>query len=87
MGMDLRTTIRELYEEKQRIEDAIASLEELLGAKERPAADTPGESPRKGRQGRKNMSPEERLEVSSRMKQYWAKRRAGVVKASGGSGA
>jgi hypothetical protein len=31
--MDLRTTIRELYEEKQRIEEAIASLEELIGAK------------------------------------------------------
>jgi hypothetical protein len=85
--MDLRATIRELYEEKQRIEDAIASLEELLGAKERPSAETLGESPRKGRQGRKNMSPEERREVSSRMKRYWAKRRAGVVRASGGSGA
>jgi hypothetical protein len=85
--MDLRTTIRELYEEKQRIEDAIASLEELLGAKGRPAADAPGESPRKGRRGRKDMSPAERSEVSSRMKRYWANRRAGKVKASGGSGA
>ena len=85
--MDLRTTIRELYEEKQRIEDAIASLEELLGDTRHPEAVTLGDSPRKGRQGRKNMSPEERREVSSRMKRYWAKRRAGVAKASGGSGA
>jgi hypothetical protein len=85
--MDLRTTIRELYEEKQRIEEAIASLEELIGAKGRPAAPAPAESLRKERRGRKNMSPEERREVSSRMKRYWAKRRAGAAKASGGSGA
>ena len=85
--MDLRTTIRELYEEKQRIEEAIASLEELLGAKGRVAAHAPAKSLRKGRRGRKDMSPEERREVSSRMKRYWAKRRAGVAKASGGSGA
>jgi hypothetical protein len=85
--MDLRTTIRELYEEKRRIEDAIASLEDLLGATGRPAAPAPADSPRKGRRGRKDMSPEERREVSSRMKRYWAKRRAGVAKASGGSGA
>lgn len=84
--MDLRTTIRELYEEKQRIEDAIASLEELLGAKGRPGAQAPDEQ-RQERRGRKNMSAEERREVSSRMKRYWAKRRAGAVKASGGSGA
>jgi hypothetical protein len=85
--MDLRTTIRELYEEKQRIEEAIASLEELIGARGRPAAPAPAESLRKERRGRKNMSPEERREVSSRMKRYWAKRRGGAVKASGGSGA
>lgn len=85
--MDLRTTIRELYEEKQRIEDAIASLEELLGAKGRPGAQAPDEHKRQERRGRKNMSAEERREVSSRMKRYWAKRRAGAVKASGGSGA
>jgi hypothetical protein len=85
--MDLRTTIRELYEEKQRIEEAIASLEELIGAEGRRAAHAPAESPRTGRRGRKNMSLEERREVSSRMKRYWAKRRAGLVKASGGSGA
>jgi hypothetical protein len=86
--MDLRATIRELYEEKQRIEEAIASLEELLGAKGRPGKHALEEPPRKGRRGRKEMSPEERLVVSSRMKQYWAKRRAArMVKASGGSGA
>ena len=84
--MDLRTTIRELYEEKQRIEEAIASLEELVGGKGRAAAPAPAEPPRKERRGRKNMSPEERREVSSRMKRYWAKRRAGAVRASGGSG-
>jgi hypothetical protein len=85
--MDLRTTIRELYEEKQRIEEAIASLEELIGAKGRPATHARAESQRQERRGRKSMSPEERREVSSRMKRYWAKRRAGLVKASGGSGA
>lgn len=85
--MDLRNTIRELYEEKQRIEEAIASLEELQGSKGRLAAHALPESPRKERRGRKTMPPEERREVSSRMKRYWAKRRAGLVKASGGGGA
>jgi hypothetical protein len=69
--MDLFKIIRELYEERQRIEEAIARLEALpsRGRKELPAA-----LPR--RRGRKSMDPAERLEVSRRMKEYWERRRA-----------
>ena len=61
-------TIEELRREKQRLERVIASLEELKG----PAAGTA--APVRSRRGRKSMSPEERREVSARMKKYWAGR-------------
>ena len=66
--MDLRDTIRALYEEKKRLEGAIAELERQLG--EVTGTDAPTE-----RRGRKSMSPEERLQVSRRMRKYWASRR------------
>ena len=83
--MDLRSAIRELYAEKRRLEEAIASLEELLRVKVSPdgrLAPSPGA---KKQRGRRTMPPEERLIVSQRMKRYWAKRRAGGAKTSAGS--
>ena len=81
--MDLYKAIRELYAEKRRLEEAIASLEDLLGSKG-GAANLQLEDLRgKKRRGRKNMPPEERRAVSARMKKYWAQRRATVTKASG----
>jgi len=68
--MDLEKSIRQLKEEKKRIEKAIAVLEEIL-AKGPEATLVP---PAK-RRGRKGMSEAEREEVSRRMKQYWRKRR------------
>jgi hypothetical protein len=69
--MDLSKTIAELYEEKTRLDRVIASLEQL------------GEDPfplsiatTAPRRGRKFMSPEERREVSERMRRYWAGRKA-----------
>ena len=61
--MDLTKVIEELRCEKERLERAIASVEELQ-------AD--GVVPQPKRPGRKFMSPDERQEVSTRMKKYWA---------------
>jgi hypothetical protein len=71
--MDLYKAIQDLYTEKEKLERVIASLEELQrGASSLPAAPKPTK-----RRGRKSMSPEERLEVSERMKKYWEGRRQG----------
>lgn len=68
-GMDLSKTIAELYEEKTRLDRVIASLEQL-GEDPFPLTIT---APRRGR---KFMNPEERREVSERMRRYWASRKA-----------
>ena len=65
--MDIDRLIRELNAEIERIKTAIACLENLRG--------TSGTSATLSRRGRKSMSVEERLEVSERMKKYWASRR------------
>jgi len=65
--MDVIKTLRELYEEKRRLDAVIASLEANLDA--RAAKST-------RRRGRKGMSPQERLKVSKRMTRYWENRRA-----------
>jgi hypothetical protein len=67
--MDLSKTIAELLDEKERLERVIAALEELASS----MAGVPGPWP--NRAGRKSMGAEERLEVSARMKKYWARRR------------
>lgn len=67
--MDIAAVLQELYLQKERLEKAIAALEDLqatptsvgvLGGK---------------RRGRKSMGAEERQEVSRRMTKYWASRR------------
>jgi septal ring factor EnvC (AmiA/AmiB activator) len=68
--MDLIKTIEELRREKQRLDRVIASLEELKA----PVGEAA--TPVRSRRGRKSMSPEERREVSARMKRYWAGRLA-----------
>jgi hypothetical protein len=67
--MDLSKTIAELYQEKTRLDRVIASLEQL-GVESFPV------SIATTRRGRKFMSPEERREVSERMRRYWAERKA-----------
>ncbi len=76
--MDLYKAIQELYEEKERLERVIASLEELQRTGSAPA------EPAKphGRRGRKSMDPAERKVVSERMRKYWEKRRSGVAQGS-----
>jgi hypothetical protein len=78
--MDLYKAIRELHAEKKRLEEAIASLEELIEAK--AVTDALNLDGLRKRRGRKNMGPEERRMVSQRMKKYWAARRAGNEKLS-----
>ena len=72
--MDIVEMLRELYDEKKRLDALIASLEAHLRAKSGKV------SPKVRRRGRKSMSPEERLEVSRRMTQYWENRRAQAAK-------
>ena len=69
--MDISKAIEYLYEEKKRLERAIASLEELR----RTGGQLPDEPRQPGRRGRKSMDLAEREEVSRRMKKYWASRR------------
>jgi hypothetical protein len=66
--MDVQPTIRMLQLELERIEAAIAELEQLQNAEG-------GNPSRKSNRGRKSMDTEERHQVSERMKRYWASRR------------
>lgn len=66
--MDLYKALHELYDERKRVDRAIQALESGRMARSRAAA--------RNRRGRKIMSPEERLEVSKRMTEYWRNRRA-----------
>jgi hypothetical protein len=75
--MDLNETIEDLRREKQWVERVIATLEALQGAVPGAAAAVTS------RRGRKSMTPEERREVSARMKRYWAKRLASRGAAGG----
>ena len=68
--MDLSEAIQKLYAEKASLMRAIAALEAL----QQDARMGSGALRRSGR-GRKSMDPEERQEVSLRMKRYWASRR------------
>jgi hypothetical protein len=68
-GMNINKAIRELHEEKKRLDRVIASLEEMQLNPSRIAA-----VPEKKR-GRKSMDHEARQEVSERMKRYWDARR------------
>jgi len=68
--MDLQKTIQELQFRKQQLERTIAELERL---QKREGGDRAAVQAK--RRGRKSMGPEERQEVSRRMKPYWATRR------------
>jgi len=70
--MELGDAIQQLQAEKQRIERAIALLEQLQRNQGRSSTVAPK------RRGRKSMGSEERREVSARMKRYWASRRQQV---------
>jgi hypothetical protein len=81
--MDLIKAIRELYDEKKRIEQVIEHLEALSVHRVGKGADAAAP----GRRGRKGMTEDEREQVSRRMKEYWAKRRKAESKSAKSSGA
>jgi hypothetical protein len=66
--MDLYKALSELYEEKKRLDRAISRVEYRLASL--------SDAPNRSKRGRKNMSNEERRQVSERMTAYWAARRA-----------
>jgi hypothetical protein len=68
--MDLYRIIRELVQERDRLQRIIDSLEVMKV----PTRVQP--NPERKRRGRKSMNEAARVEVSERMKRYWAKRRA-----------
>ncbi len=65
--MDVYKALRELHEEKSRLDSAINALEARMKTISSPSP--------KGRRGRRSMSAAEREEVSKRMSRYWASRR------------
>ncbi len=71
-NVDWYVAIRELHEEKKRLDRLIAALEAIENGQ------NPDKTAGMRRRGRKNMSPEERQQVSERMRRYWAGRRNGV---------
>ena len=71
--MDWYAAIRELHEEKKRLDRLIAALEAI---EKGTSSESTSGSPRRGR---KTMSAEERKQVSERMKRYWAGRRNGIT--------
>ena len=73
--MDLYKAIRELVEERKRIDRIIATLETMLAKGEIPGQGQNSGSPGK-RRGRKSMGADERKQVSERMSRYWASKRA-----------
>jgi hypothetical protein len=77
--VDLYKAIRELVEEKKRIDRIIASLEAMLKKGTTTTTAAAGRAAAKAvtakRRGRKSMSPEERRLVSERMARYWAAKR------------
>ena len=66
--MDLDGIIRDLLDERNRVDRIIRALEQQ-------ESDGEAEKRPKSRRGRKSMDGAARQEVSARMKQYWAKQR------------
>lgn len=68
--MDVFQTIRELTEERDRLDAIIGILEARLELERNEAKRAPA-----SRRGRKVMNAAERLRVSERMRRYWETRR------------
>ena len=67
--MDLIKIIRELRDERDKLEQIVKSLEQLQFAAQQKSEPVI-------KRGRPSMDPKARIEVSQRMKRYWAERRA-----------
>jgi hypothetical protein len=73
--MDLTRIIEQLYAERHRVRQAIATLEQFQQENNTPI-------PAPSTRGRKSMGAEERNVVAERMKAYWAKKRQQDTKLS-----
>ena len=73
--MDLTRIIGQLYAERDRVRQAIATLEQFQQEKNTAV-------PAHRRRGRKSMGIEERKVVAERMKIYWSKKRQQDTKQS-----
>jgi hypothetical protein len=70
--MDLDSIIEKLHRERMKLDEIIASLQQLQQSYAAVAKEG------LKRRGRKSMGAEERQQVSARMKSYWESRRTGV---------
>jgi hypothetical protein len=77
-AVDLHKTIRDLLDERNRLDAIITRLERTQAIE---AAKTVSAPPK--RRGRKNMPEEERRVVSERMRKYWAQRRKTMTAGAG----
>lgn len=68
--MDLYKYLRELHDEKSRLDRVIHSLEEVVEQRMLP----PAPARRRGR--KPGMADDERRLISERMRNYWAQRKA-----------
>ena len=68
--MDLHSIVRQLNEERARLDEVIRSLESLIALE-----GTFSKSLKTSRRGRKEMPEAERRIVSERMRKYWEKKR------------
>ncbi len=68
--MDLHSIVRQLNEERARLDEVIRSLESLISLE-----GSFSKSLKTSRRGRKEMSEAERKIVSERMRKYWEKKR------------
>ena len=79
---DLYRIIRELVDERDKLDRIITSLEQMI-----LSGEASGPTPKLKRRGRKSMDSAARKQVSERMKRYWAKRRNEAKKTSEGPAA
>jgi len=70
MPIDLSKILKDLYQQRERLEHVITSLEAF-----QEDAGAGLNTKKKTNRGRKSMGADERLEVSERMRRYWASRR------------
>jgi len=75
--LDLYKTIRDLLDERKRLDAIIARLEGVQRIERERSTQQPPK-----RRGRKKMSEAERKEVSERMRKYWEGRRKSAQKES-----
>ena len=81
--MDLYNAIKQLTDEKKRLDQVIQSLETFLLTEEPAKAFKPAALYPRSNRGRKHMDESEREVVSERMRRYWAARRAAKAEAAG----